>query len=172
MKSSLFMLLVVTACHRNGAPAREASVAAALPVCPPDTGVPVSPLRATLRVREPRAARIQDLAVEVTLTNPTAAPVRWLSTYVEAGSFALEVRDSWCARIASGPPPTPRVDDGVTNWNTLAPGASVPLAFQGWVMSDVPPGRYEVRFRGIPGDTANADARSPWVPFEVATPSQ
>jgi hypothetical protein len=47
------------------------------------------------------------------------------------------------------------MDDGVTNWNTLAPGASVALAFHGWVTSDVQPGHYEVRFSGIPGDEAN-----------------
>lgn len=133
---------------------------------------PASPLRVTLRVLQPRVAGIRDLAVEVTVANPTAAPVRWLGTYADAGSLALEVRDSSCTRVAPGPPPTPRVDDGVTNWNTLAPRASAALAFHGWVMSDVTPGRYEVRFSGIPGDRGNADVRLPWVPFDVATPSK
>ncbi len=131
-----------------------------------------SPLRAVLRIPQPRVTRIQELAVDATLSNPSPTPVRWLGTYAEAGSLVLEVRDSSCQAVAPGPPPTPRVDDGVTNWNMLAPSASVALAFRGWVGSDVQPGRYEVRFNGIPGDTGNADLRSAWVPFEVVTVSQ
>ena len=126
-----------------------------------------SPLRATLQVIHPRVNRIEGLAVNVTLSNPSPTPVRWLGTYAESGSLALEVRDSLCQAVAPGPPPTPRVDDGPTNWNTLAPGASVALAFHGWVMSDVLPGHYEVRFSGIPSDEANTDVRSAWVPFDV-----
>ncbi len=129
-----------------------------------------SPLRATVRVLQPRVARIQELAVDATLSNPSPTPVRWLGTDAEAGSLALEVRDSACQAVAPGPPPTPRLDDSVTNWNTLAPHASVALAFRGWLSSDVPPGRYEVRFRGIPGDQGNADVKSAWVPFDVLSP--
>jgi hypothetical protein len=114
-------------------------------------------------------ARIQDLAVEVTLSNPGPSAVRWLGTYAEAGSLALEVRDSSCGAVAPGPPPTPSVDDGVTNWNALAPGASVPLTFRGWLGADAPPGHYEVRFKGIPADPGNADVRSAWAPFDVVT---
>jgi hypothetical protein len=127
-----------------------------------------SPLHATLRIVRPRVSRIQDLAVDVALSNSSATPVRWLGTYVEAGSLALEVRDSSCRPVAPGPPPTPRADDGVTNWNTLAPAASVSFSFHGWVMTEVAPGHYEVRFAGIPGDKGNGDARSAWVPFDIA----
>ena len=126
-----------------------------------------SPLRATARVVRSRIARIGDLTVEVALTNPSPAPVRWLGTYARAGSLALEVRDSSCSEVRGGPPPMPRADDGVTGWNTLAPGASVPLLFEGWIMSDAPPGRYEVRFDSLPGDKGNSDVKSAWVPFEV-----
>jgi hypothetical protein len=126
-----------------------------------------SRLRATLRVLQGRVTHIQDLAVDVTLSNTSSAPAPWLGTDAEAGSLALEVRDSSCQVMAPGPPPTPRMDDGVTNWNTLVPNASVALAFRGWLSSDVQPGRYEVRFRGIPGDKGNADVRSAWVAFEV-----
>jgi hypothetical protein len=95
--------------------------------------------------------RIQDLAVAVILSNPSSASVRWLATYAE-GSLALEVRDLSCKAVPSGPPPTPRADDGVTNWNTLAPAAALSFTCHGWVMTDVAPGRYEVRYAGIPGD--------------------
>jgi hypothetical protein len=131
-----------------------------------------SPLRATLRIGQPRVTRIQDLALQATLSNPGPAPVRWLGTYAESGSLALAVRDSSCKAVPPGPPPTPRADDGVTNWNTLAPAASVSFSFRGWVMTDVAPGRYEVRFAGIPGDQGNGDVRSAWVPFEVVPPAK
>jgi hypothetical protein len=137
--------------------------------CPADPAEAASKsaLRATLRVREPRVASIQAVAVEVSLSNPGPAPVRWLGTYAGSGSLALEVRDAACQPVHGGPPPTPQVDDGVTGWSALAPGASVPLSYQGWILVDVPPGRYEVRFRGVPGDTANAEVRSEWAAFEV-----
>jgi hypothetical protein len=56
----------------------------------------------------------------------------------------------------------------VTNWNMLAPAASVSFSFHGWVMTDVAPGHYEVRFAGIPGEPGNGDVRSAWVAFDVA----
>jgi hypothetical protein len=144
----------------------------AQPTCSGATERPSSsPLRTTLRIVEPRVSRIQNLVVEVTLSNRGPSPVRWLGTYVQSGSLALEVRDSSCKPVLPGPPPTPRADDGVTNWNTLAPAASVSFSLHGWVMTDVAPGHYEVRFAGIPGDQGNADIRSPWMPFEVTPPS-
>jgi hypothetical protein len=131
-----------------------------------------SPLRATLHVLKQHLTRIQDLAVDVTLSNPGPAPLRWLGTYAESGSVAFEMRDSSCKPVAPGPPPTPRAHDGVTNWNTLAPAASVSFSFHGWVMTDVAPGHYEVRFAGIPGDPGNGDVRSAWMPFDVVPPAR
>jgi hypothetical protein len=146
--------------------ARAPAPTATCPVDPADAASK-SPLRATLHVRQPRVASIGEVAAEVSLSNPGSAPVRWLGTYVGSGSLALEVRDAACQPVHGGPPPTPQVDDGVTGWSSLAPGSSVPLAYRGWVLVDVPPGRYEARFRGIPGDPGNADVRSPWAAFEV-----
>jgi hypothetical protein len=112
-------------------------------------------------------SRIEDLAVDVTLSNPGTSPVRWLGTYLGAGTLAVEVRDASCQRLPGGPPPTPRADDGVTGWNSLAPGGSLPVAYASWILVDAPPGKYEVRFTGIPGDAGNARVRSAWAPFEV-----
>jgi len=126
-----------------------------------------SPLRAMLRVPQSHVAHIQDLDVEVALTNPSPPAVRWLGSYVRAGSPALEVRDASCGAVPAGPPPTPRVDDGVTDWNTLDPGDSLTFAFHRWVLSEVLSGRYEVRFSGVPGDKSNTDVRAAWVPLEV-----
>jgi hypothetical protein len=140
---------------------KERLVGAPAPTCTGATeGPSTSSLRATLHVLKQRMTRVQDLAVAVTLSNPGPAPVRWLGTYAESGSLALEVRDSACKPVAPGPPPTPRPDDGLTNWNTLAPATSVSFSFHGWVMTDVAPGHYEVRFGGIPGDQRNGDVRS------------
>ncbi len=152
----------------DAAPREEASEGRATACSGPVERSSTSPLRATLRIAQPRVTRIQDLAVDLTLSNPGPALVRWLGTYTESGSLALEVRDSSCKTVSPGPPPTPRPDDGVTNWNTLAPAASVSFSFHGWVMTDVAPGHYEVRFAGVPGDQGNGDVTSTWAAFDVA----
>jgi hypothetical protein len=105
----------------------------------------------------------------VTVSNPRPTAVRWLGRYVDSGSLALQVRDSSCKMVAAGPPPTPSTDDGVTGWNTLLPAATVSFAFRGWVLTDVAPGPYEVRFAGIPGDPVNGGLTSAWTPFDVLT---
>jgi hypothetical protein len=167
---ALFILLL-GACSANAPPAHEPLATPSALVCPRDSrAASSSPLRASVHVIQPRVSRIQDLAVDVNLANGGAAPVRWLSSYAEAGSLALEVRDASCKPVSAGPPPTPSVDDGVTHWNTLSAGGSVSLSYRRWVMSDVPTGHFEVRFGGIPGDEANADVRSAWMQFEVAAP--
>jgi hypothetical protein len=177
LKGAILVALVVSssACPPPNLVSRErVSDDGHSPVCASSAPEPASssPLRASLHVVDPRVSHIQDVAVEVTLSNPGSTAVRWLGTYAQAGSLALKIRDASCKAVLPGPPPTPRADDGVTGWNTLLPGASAMFSLDGGVMSDAAPGHYEVRFIGIPGDEGNGEVRSAWMPFEIAPPAE
>jgi hypothetical protein len=129
-----------------------------------------SPLRATLRVPERlRAFSADQVTVEgtVTLSNPGAVPIRWYERNVSA---ALEMQNASNRRVSACPPSVPLPDDGVTGWNTLLPGASVSFSAAADICHRAAPGRYTVRFAGIPGDIVNCEVRSSWVPVEIAPP--
>jgi hypothetical protein len=98
----------------------------------------------------------------------TLQPRRVYVLYVEAGNLSLEIQDPAGQRVPPLSPPVPRVDDGVTGWITLAPGASQAFEAAAAVGVDTPPGTYRVRFSGVPGDATAGGLRSDWIPFEVA----
>jgi hypothetical protein len=127
-----------------------------------------SPLRATLRVPERvRSFNTHQVTVDgtVTLSNPGTTPLRWYERYVAVG---LEMQDAYGRRVSPCPPPVPVPDDGVTGWNTLAPGASASFTSAADICHGVAPGRYRVRFVGVSGDIVNCDVKSSWMPVEIA----
>jgi hypothetical protein len=173
-------LAFVSACHSGAQPVgvcpvvppppSSAPVAlappalSAIPLFVPD---PSAAFHVTLGVDPDVVARIDELHVIVVLTNVTSRSVRLRTAFLEAGTLDLEVRDSSGEAIHGGPPPTPTADDGIHGWETVNAGSSVTVHCDTGIMVDVPAGRYEVRFRGVPGDITNPKVESAWVPFTV-----
>jgi hypothetical protein len=110
-------------------------------------------------------ARIQDLSVLVTLVNQGAAPRAIRTAHLAASPVALEVRDARGAIVPPGPPPVPR-SDVTPATRVLRPGERFTFQCISGVAIDAPPGHYEVRYRGVPGDPDNA-VPSPWAPITV-----
>jgi hypothetical protein len=170
-RPTIAFVACVAACHSSGnaqgsgAPPPPASTTPQ-PSASPASSQAGADLRAELRLARPVVKNIREVKATITLVNG-AAPRRVRTTFLAAGSVSLEVRDASGAKVPPMPPPTPTVDDGVTGWKTLAAGEALQVDADPAIGIDPPAGRYEIRFRGVPGDPANAQVASPWVPFET-----
>jgi len=165
-RSTWSLALVVAglglACTPGAGPSAGAPAAASSASIADDAGLEVG-----LRVSTPRVAKIADLRATITLTNHGLQPRRLQLGYIGAGNLSLEVQDPSGERVPGMSPPVPRVEDGVTGWVTLAPGGSQSIDTDGGIAIDAPPGRYRVRFVGVPGDPSANRLKSGWVTFDV-----
>jgi hypothetical protein len=166
MGSRWFVLLIAVAACRQPAEQRVT------PTAPPsdaraDASVAIGTLRASLVVEKPVVARIQDVRALVTLTNQSAGPWPVRTEFLTAGSLSLEVRElASGTHVSSGPPPMPAADRPGT-FRTLAAGEAMTFTCNPAIAIDHAPGRFEVRFRGVPADPKNQDVVSGWVSFTV-----
>jgi hypothetical protein len=126
-----------------------------------------SGLHVELHLASKRIARIADLSATITLRNDGNAPRRVYVRYMAAGNLSLEVVDASGARVPPMSPPVPTVDDGVTGWTTLAPGAARTFTCDASIAIDPPPGHYRVRFKGVPGDRDAGALRTDFIDFDI-----
>ena len=166
MGARWLVLLIAAGCRQPAEPR-------VTPAPPPadaraDASVAIGTLRASLVVEKPVVARIQDVRAVVTLTNQSAGPWPVRTEFLTAGSLALEVRElPGGAHVSSGPPPMPPAADRPGTFRTLAAGEAMTFTCDPGIATDHAPGRFEVRFRGVPADPKNQDVATGWVPFTV-----
>ena len=120
----------------------------------------------------PLVKKTEDLRVTVTLSNESQSTMRLNAMYLNAPTLRLRFVDAKGAPVATGPPPTPRPDDGKSGRVELGPGKSITVTFEGAAIfsSPLPEGKYWVSFRyrneGSAGDWVGV-AETPRVGFEV-----
>ena len=157
MRDSLWLLTLAVAC--SGSPAVDArSKGRSMDV--------------NLTLERTELASGDDLAIEVVVTNHTGQPVRLNTMTFGYPSLVLRVRDGAGNRVPLGPPPTPWDDDGESDRQTLAPGASARFAYRKIFGSAPPPGDYEVAFqaelrKGPTGRDWEGKLASEWVRFHI-----
>jgi hypothetical protein len=127
-----------------------------------------------LTLTKPRIATIYEFEAQVTITNRTTDTVQLNTLDLPYPSLSLWVEDVAGARVPLGPPPVPKVDDGVTARERLAPGQRFTFRLGNPFGFDLDPGTYRVRFyhelsrrdRAPASDWART-LQSDWVAFEV-----
>jgi hypothetical protein len=159
----LLCLAAVGACAHPAKPKPRPTSAAALDV--------------TLTLGRPRIAASSDFEAQVAITNGTAGAVQLNTLDLPYPSLSLQVEDAAGKRVPLGPPPVPRVDDGVSARERLAPGQRFAFRLGTPFGFDLDPGSYRVRFyhevsrrdRAPTSDWVGT-LQSSWVTFEVVHP--
>jgi hypothetical protein len=118
----------------------------------------------------------EDLHVILSLTNESRSPFRLNAMELFMPSVRLRFFDGKGAPVPMGPPPLPRVDDGVSDRVVLSPDRPLVRTFSGTEIfgSQLDPGHYTVTFSytnepGHPGDWVGS-IKTPPVEFEVIPP--
>ena len=130
-----------------------------------------------LTLTRPRIAAIHDFEARVTITNRTPQTVQLNTLDLPYPSLSLRVEDASGARVPLGPPPVPKVDDGASARERLAPGQSFTFRLGNPFGLDLAPGSYRVRFfhelsrrdRAPASDWAGT-LQSDWASFSIAPP--
>lgn len=105
-------------------------------------------LRATVEVTPPGVGAPEEASARCQLVNDGDEPVVVNLAPLSSPSLALAITDGQGEPVLLPPPPVPPAEPAVA---TLAPGAAHSVEFRGFLPSWTPPGRYQVRFRYVPG---------------------
>ena len=103
-----------------------------------------------LLAANPQVARdFQGVALAVTITNRSSAPIRLRTVDLDVASLVFELRDGSGNRIPLMPPPVPLEDDGQSGRQVLEPAESIAITYHGGELVGFTPepGRYMLRFR-------------------------
>lgn len=129
-------------------------------------------MKAELSVLTPKVATAADLRLQVTLTNPTAAPLRVDTWDIAVPALSLQVRNAAGESVPRMPPPVPAPSTGKAR-RVIEPGATHTFEFKGSSLfgTTLPKGSYEVRYHAVAaafdaGDFAGT-LDSDWVKFEI-----
>jgi len=165
---SVSIVLVAAGCIAGGQKARKSEVKKSMKTV-------VNNLGAEIAVT-PRIRTRENLRVVLTLSNESQAPFRLNAMYLNAPSLILNFFDSNGKPLLMGPPPVPRVDDGVSDRVVLSPDKPLIHTFPGALIfgSRLNPGRYTVSFiysnqPGHPGEWVGSIETAP-LEFEVVSP--
>jgi hypothetical protein len=124
-------------------------------------------LVATLVVDDIDAGERSGLVAKCALANEGDEAIVVNRAPMSSPSLALEIVDEHGQLVHQPPPPVPPTDIPLAS---LAPGERISVEYRGFVPAWVPPGRYRVRFRYVPGSGGRwheGDQSSDWVDFET-----
>lgn len=121
----------------------------------------------------PEIRKKEDLKVTLTLSSESQDPLRINGMFLLAGSLRLKFLREDGQPVPTGPPPTPRVDDGKTGRIEVLPGHPFVHTYSGGSIfgTALAPGRYTVSFsyQNAPKypDEWHGIIETSAVPFEV-----
>ncbi|MFN7923281.1 MAG: hypothetical protein U0Q16_24480 [Bryobacteraceae bacterium] len=139
--------LLASACQAQRKEIKKPRTAAKSPERKDKMRTVVNSLSAEISVT-PRAAKLEQLRVTVTMGNAGSTPLRFNAQYFTAPALMLKFEDAHGNLVPTGGPPMPGIDDGKVGRIQLAPGETVSHVYEGELIfgNPIPPGKYKVRF--------------------------